>query len=70
MAASLELFQADPDQPFQLKCDASEEAFGAELLQNKNGKWVPVAFYSRKLAGSQRNWSTREKETCGIVASL
>ena len=70
LASELELFQIDPDQPFRLRCDASEEAIGAELQQARGEKWVPVGFYSRKLAGSQRNWSTREKETYAIVAAL
>jgi hypothetical protein len=70
LAASLELFQIEPDKPFHMKCDASDAAIGAELQQEREGKWVPVAFYSRKLAGSQRNWSTREKETYAIVAAL
>jgi hypothetical protein len=70
LAASLELFQIDPDQPFRLRCDASDHAIGAELQQEHEGKWVPVAFYSRKLAGSQKNWTTREKETYAIVAAL
>ena len=70
LAASLELFQVDLDQPFRLRCDASATAIGAELQQQRDGKWVPVAFYSRKLAGSQKNWSTREKETYAIVAAL
>jgi len=70
LAASLELFQVDPDKPFRLRCDASDAAIGAELQQEREGKWVPVGFYSRKLAGSQKNWSTREKETYAIVAAL
>ena len=70
LAASFELFQADLDQPFQLKCDASDKAFGVELLQCHNGQWVPVAFYSGNFAGSILNWSIREKEAYAIVASL
>ena len=34
------------------------------------GKMYLVAFSSRKLAGAQRNSSTREKECYAIVASL
>ena len=34
LAASLELFQIDPDQPFRLRCDASDHAIGAELSGN------------------------------------
>ena len=36
----------------------------------KQGKTVPVAFLSRKLANSQRNWVPREKETYAIVVAL
>ena len=57
LAEELELFQLDPDRPFVLKTDASDWANGAVLEQEKEGRWVPVGFYSRKLAGSQLNWT-------------
>ena len=66
----LELWQVDLDKPFQLHSDASEHAIGAELRQEIEGKWRPVALFSRKLGGSQRNWVVREKETYAIVAAL
>jgi len=67
LAESLMLFTVNPDAPFRIRCDASTDAFGAELGQERQGKWVPVFFYSRKFTGSQKNWSTREKETYAVV---
>ena len=70
LCKNLELWQPDPDAPFHLHCHASDFAIGAELTQQFGGEWKPVAFFSRKLAKSQRNWTPREKETYAIVASL
>jgi hypothetical protein len=70
LAASLELFQVRPDQPYRLRSDASRYAVGAVLEQCHEGQWVPVGFFSRKLTSSQKNWSPREQETYAIVASL
>ena len=53
-----------------MRTDASDNAIGAVLEQEREGKWVPVAFFSRKLGGSQLNWTPREKETYAIVSSL
>ena len=70
LTEKLELFQLEPDHPFVMKTDASDNAIGAVLEQEREGKLVPVAFFSRKLASSQRNWTPREKETYAIVSSL
>jgi hypothetical protein len=75
MAQELGLFRVDPDQPFVMRCDASDKAIGAVLEQEREvepGKraLVPVAFFSRKLAKSQLNWTPREKETYAIVSAL
>lgn len=70
LATGLEVFRLEPDQPFVLRTDASDFAIGAVLEQEREGKWVPVAFHSRKLAKSQLNWTAREKETYAIVAAL
>ena len=43
---------------------------GAVLEKERNGEWLPVSFFSRKLGQSQLNWTPREKETYAIVASL
>ena len=70
LASELELYQLDPDQPFILRTDASDFAIGAVLEQERDGRPLPVAFYSRKLTGSQMNWTPRQKETYAIVAAL
>ena len=62
--------------------DASQYAVGAaleQLLDEERAptvedvrakKTVPVAFMSRKLTGSQRNWVPREQETYAIILTL
>ena len=70
LTVELELFQVEPDAPFRVCTDASNYAIGGVLEQERHGIWVPVAFYSRKLANGQLNWTPREKEAYAIVACL
>jgi hypothetical protein len=70
LAKSLALFHLKPDTPFILETDASKYAIGAVLKQEQNGELVPVAFFSRKLSKTQRNWTPREQETYAIVMAL
>ena len=41
--------------PFTLQVDASDLGIGAIVLQEENGKKVPVAYASRKLKQSERS---------------
>jgi hypothetical protein len=70
LSRELELFQMDVSKPYTMRTDASEWAIGGVLEQDLEGKLVPVAFYSRKLGGSQLNWTPREKECYAIVCCL
>ena len=62
----------DPDKGFVLRTDASDYAVGAVLKKVRDdGSHVPVAFWSRILAESQRRtWTAREEETYAIVCAL
>ena len=82
LCSQLVLQRVNPDKPFVLRVDASKVAVGATLEQLfdeeraptiedvQARKTVPVAFMSRKLTGSQRNWTPREQETYAIIAAL
>ena len=62
---------ADWDKDFVLTPDASNWAVGAALQQEgPDGALHPLAFFARKLSGSQLNWSPRQKECYAIVAAL
>ena len=53
---------ADWDKDLVLTPDANNWAVGAVLQQEgPNGTLRPLAFFSRKLSGSQLNWSPWEK---------
>ena len=58
------------DKPFILETDASRYAVGAVLKQEQDGTEVPIAFCSRKLTKTQRNWAPREQETYAIIMAL
>ena len=62
---------ADWDQDFVLTTDACNWAVRAALQQEgADGALRPLAFFSRKLSGSQLSWSPGEKECYAIVAAL
>ena len=64
------LFAPNLSAPWQLYTDASHGAVGAWIGQpGPNGQVRPIAFISKKLAGSQLNWSIVEKELYSVVWS-
>ncbi len=62
LANGLEVFCIETDEPLILRTDASDFVLGEVLEQQREGKWVPVAFYSRKLAKGQKNWTPKKKK--------
>lgn len=66
------LILPDLRQPFSIKCDASDFAIGAVLLQtDPNDKCLhPVAYYSKALTGNELNWTVLEKELFALVTTL
>jgi hypothetical protein len=65
------LVTPDWEKPFHVYCDASAVAVGATLCQphDPGGKDRPIAFASRQLTISERNYSTTDRECLAMVFS-
>lgn len=64
---------ANPDfsKKFFLQCDASDFGIGAVLFQlDEGGNERPIAFMSKKLNSSQRNYSVTERECLAAVEAI
>lgn len=56
--------------PFEVFTDASNFALGAVLLQNQGKGLQPVAYLSRKLTPTERNYPTGDREMLAIYHAL
>ena len=55
---------------FRLECDASAYAVGAVLSQHQENQWRPIAFLSKSLTETQRNYEVYDRELLAIMAAL
>ena len=56
--------------PIRIETDASDTATGACLLQQHDGAWHPVAYYSRKMTDPEQNYDIHDKELLAIVLAF
>ena len=57
---------------FQIEADSLDFATGAVLSQQSttDGKWHPVAFYSKSLSSVEQNYEIYDKEMLAIICAL
>ena len=61
---------ADWSKEFHIQTDASDISVGAVLFQQGDqGERYPLAYHSKTLNKTERNWSATEKEMFGIVSA-
>ncbi|KAJ3648391.1 hypothetical protein Zmor_020198 [Zophobas morio] len=61
------LRQANPEEPFVLRTDASAYALGAALLQGEGPEERPIEYASRLLTNHEQNYTTTERDALAIV---
>jgi len=59
-------------EPFQVEVDSLDFATGAVLSQQStaDGKWHPVAFYSKSLSSMEQNYEIHDKKMLAIICAL
>ena len=70
IANTVTLSYPDFSKPFIVRTDASDIGVAAVISQKVNGLERPIAFTSRALSATERNYFTSEKECVGILHAL
>ena len=61
----------DLDKKMRMKVDMSDYAIGNMLsMECKDGRWKPVAFLSKSLNKTERNYEIHDKEMLAIIRRL
>lgn len=64
------LSQPDFSQPFSIQCDASDTGLGGVLTQVLDGSEKVIAYASRSLSRTERNYSVTERECLAVIFSI
>jgi len=56
--------------PYKVKCNASDYATRAILSQKQNEEWWPIAFFSKALTATERNYKIHDQELLAIIRAL
>jgi transposase InsO family protein len=57
-------------EPLRMETDASDLAMGMCAKQERDGKWHPVAYHSKKFTSAEENYDVHDKELLAVVVSL
>lgn len=57
-------------EPLRFETDASDLALGACASQEREGKWHPIAYYSRKFSGPEERYDVHDKELLAVIEAL
>ena len=57
-------------QPAFIETDASDLTIKVCLCQQHDGKWKPVAYYSRKMSAAEQNYDIHDKKLLTIISAL
>jgi len=67
----LVLVMPDLNKKLRVEVDASDYVTGGVLLMEvENGRWKPVAFLSKSLNETERNYEIHDKEMLAIIRGL
>lgn len=70
LSSTVVLSMANFDYGFEVRSDASDRAIGGALTQSINGEIKIIAFCSRALSKSERNYSTTQRECLSVIFCL
>ena len=70
LASTVLLHHPRPDAQTSITTDASDTAIGGQLEQKQHGRWVPIAFFSRKLSAAEKNYSTFDRELLAAFCAI
>ena len=64
------LILPDPQLPYTLVTDASQDAVGGVLCQDHGQGLQPIAFFSKRLTASERKYSAYERELAAAALAM
>ena len=70
LADAVSLSYQDSMAPLSVAIDASNTAAGAVLQQWKNGRWQPLAFFSRRFSTTEQKYSTIDRQLLAKYLSM
>ena len=59
----------DYEKTFHIRTDASEIAVGAMVFQLQGDEEYPIAYHSKTLQGSEKNWGATDRELFAIISA-